>query len=79
VREFGFKFCGIDYSETGCQQALQLLANEWAKGKIVCAEFFSSPETMTGEFDVVISIGVREHFEDIEDRINSKSDQSKCI
>lgn len=77
TKEFGFKVYGIDYSETGCQQALQLLANEGVEGNIVRADFFSPPEPMMGEFDVVISIGVLEHFEDIEDSILAFSNYLK--
>jgi 2-polyprenyl-3-methyl-5-hydroxy-6-metoxy-1,4-benzoquinol methylase len=66
AKEFGFRVYGIDYSETGCQQAMQLLSNQGIKGDIVCADFFSPPESMVGEFDVVISFGVLEHFADTE-------------
>lgn len=66
AKEFGFKVCGIDYSEIGCQQAMQILSKEGVGGEIVCADFFSPPESMIEEFDVVISFGVLEHFEDTE-------------
>jgi 2-polyprenyl-3-methyl-5-hydroxy-6-metoxy-1,4-benzoquinol methylase len=66
AKEFGFRVYGIDYSKTGCQQALQLLANEGVEGKIVCADFFSPPESMIEGFDVVVSFGVLEHFENTE-------------
>lgn len=66
AKEFGFKVYGIDYSEIGCQQAMQVLSKEGVEGEIVCADFFSPPEWMIGEFDVVISFGVLEHFEDTE-------------
>jgi 2-polyprenyl-3-methyl-5-hydroxy-6-metoxy-1,4-benzoquinol methylase len=64
AKEFKFKVYGIDYSEIGCKQATQILSNEGVKGDIVCADFFSPPESMIEEFDVVISFGVLEHFED---------------
>jgi SAM-dependent methyltransferase len=64
AKEFGFEVSGIDYSELGCQQAMQILSNEGVKGEIVCADFFSPPEHMLGAFDVVVSFGVAEHFED---------------
>lgn len=64
AKEFGFKVYGIDYSEIGCQQALQILADEEVEGKIVCADFFSPRESMIEEFDVVVSFGVIEHFQD---------------
>ncbi|NER26499.1 MAG: class I SAM-dependent methyltransferase [Symploca sp. SIO1C4] len=64
AREFGFKVYGIDYSEVGCQQAKQVLFNAGVEGEIVCADFFYPPTTMLEEFDVVVSFGVAEHFED---------------
>ena len=66
AREFGFKVYGIDYSEIGCERAMQILSKERVEGNIVCADFFSPPESMIEEFDVVISFGVLEHFEDTE-------------
>jgi 2-polyprenyl-3-methyl-5-hydroxy-6-metoxy-1,4-benzoquinol methylase len=69
AKEFGFKVYGIDYSEIGCQQALELLAKEGVEGKIVCADFFSPSESMIEEFDVVVSFGVLEHFEDTQNCI----------
>jgi 2-polyprenyl-3-methyl-5-hydroxy-6-metoxy-1,4-benzoquinol methylase len=64
AKEFGFEVRGIDYSELGCRQAAQVLENEGVEGEIVCADFFSPPEFMLGDFDVVWSRGVLEHFED---------------
>jgi 2-polyprenyl-3-methyl-5-hydroxy-6-metoxy-1,4-benzoquinol methylase len=64
AKEFGFIVHGIDYSEIGCRQAAQVLENEGVVGDIVCTDFFSPPEHMLGDFDVVWSRGVLEHFED---------------
>ncbi|HVO67337.1 MAG TPA: class I SAM-dependent methyltransferase [Syntrophales bacterium] len=64
LKEFGFNVTGIDYSEIGCQQAMQILENERVNGKIVCADFFSPPGSMLEVFDVVVSFGVLEHFRD---------------
>ena len=64
AEEFGFEVYGIDYSETGCQQAMQILENERVNGEIVCADFFSPPGPMLEAFDVVVSFGVLEHFKD---------------
>lgn len=63
AKEFKFKVYGIDYSEAGCEQAIQSLANEGVAGEIVCADFFSPPQSMMGVFDVAISFGVVEHFQ----------------
>jgi 2-polyprenyl-3-methyl-5-hydroxy-6-metoxy-1,4-benzoquinol methylase len=63
-KEFGFNVTGIDYSEIGCQQAMQVLSKAEVKGEIVCADFFSAPGSMLKAFDVVVSFGVLEHFQD---------------
>jgi len=64
VKEFGFKVYGIDYSEIGCHQAMQILLNEGLRGEVIHSDFFSPPEFMIGAFDVVVSLGVVEHFQD---------------
>jgi 2-polyprenyl-3-methyl-5-hydroxy-6-metoxy-1,4-benzoquinol methylase len=63
-REFGFRVAGLDYSETGCKQARQVLSDAGVEGEIVCADFFSPPEALLARFNVVVSFGVVEHFED---------------
>lgn len=63
-KEFGFNVTGIDYSEIGCKQAMQILESARVNGKIVCADFFSPPRSMLEVFDVVVSFGVLEHFKD---------------
>jgi 2-polyprenyl-3-methyl-5-hydroxy-6-metoxy-1,4-benzoquinol methylase len=64
VKEFGFKVYGIDYSEIGCQQAREVLSSAGVEGEIVCSDYFSPPESLIENFDVVISFGVVEHYED---------------
>jgi len=64
AKEFGFEVSGLDYTEIGCDQARQILENESVEGEGVCADLFSPPPHMEGIFDVVISFGVAEHFED---------------
>lgn len=63
AKEFGFNVSGIDYSEIGCQQASEILSKEGIKGKIMCADFFNPPASMIEAFDVVVSFGVAEHFQ----------------
>jgi len=64
AKEFGFKVYGIDYSEIGCKQAREVLSNTGVEGNVICAIFFSPPENLIDAFDVVVSFGVVEHFED---------------
>ncbi|MBI1748038.1 MAG: class I SAM-dependent methyltransferase [Acidobacteria bacterium] len=63
AKEFGFKICGLDYSELGCRQEQEQLASSGVDGDIVCADFFTPPKELCGAFDVVVSFGVVEHFE----------------
>jgi 2-polyprenyl-3-methyl-5-hydroxy-6-metoxy-1,4-benzoquinol methylase len=67
AREFGFRVHGLDYSELGCNQAKEVLANEGVESNIVCADFFSPPSKLIGVFDVVVSFGVVEHFQSTSD------------
>ncbi|HWP34929.1 MAG TPA: class I SAM-dependent methyltransferase [Thermodesulfobacteriota bacterium] len=60
----GFQVTGIDYSEVGCRQAREILAATGADGTIVCADVFRPPPSLSAGFDVVVSFGVVEHYED---------------
>lgn len=64
AQEFGFTVCGLDYSEIGCAQERQILSSAGVAGEVVCSDFFSPPERLLGAFDVVVSLGVAEHFQD---------------
>ena len=63
-KEFGFSVCGLDYSPIGCQMAQKVLQVNGVEAEVVCADFFAPPEKMLCTFDVVISLGVVEHFDD---------------
>ena len=63
-KEFGFNVSGLDYSEIGCDRAGRNLNSSDVKGKVICADLFSPPSHMLGRYDVVVSFGVVEHFED---------------
>jgi SAM-dependent methyltransferase len=64
AEEYGFRVEGIDYSEKGCRLAEGTLARAGAEGRIVCGDFLSPPDEMLDRYDVVVSFGVLEHFED---------------
>lgn len=64
AKEFGFQVCGLDYSRIGCRLAEEILKREGIEGKIVCQDFFHPPTDMLQRFDVVVSFGLLEHFED---------------
>lgn len=67
AREFGFNVAGLDYSEIGCNQARAILEKEKVEGEIIQADFFSPPESMLEFYDVLVSFGVVEHFENTTD------------
>lgn len=64
AKEFGFSVCGLDYSPIGCRMAAKVLQVNGVEAEVVCADFFAPPKDMLGAFDVVVSIGVVEHFDD---------------
>ena len=61
---FGFKVSGIDYSARGCEDTKRSLANDGISSEIVCADFFAPPSWMNDRYDVIVSFGVAEHFQD---------------
>lgn len=63
-RQFGFAVTGIDYSPAGCELSRKVLAKHGVVADVVCSDFFTPPAEMLGKFDVVVSFGVVEHFED---------------
>lgn len=63
-KEFGFEVTGLDYSEIGCDKARQNLDRDGVNGEVVYADLFSPPSHMLGRYDVVVSFGVAEHFDD---------------
>ena len=60
----GMRVTGIDYAPRGCEKARAVLARDGVAGEIVQADFLDPPERLLGAFDVGISFGVAEHFED---------------
>ncbi len=55
---------GIDYSEIGCQKSRTILKHYSVPGEIYNTDLFSPPADLLKKFDLVISFGVVEHFED---------------
>jgi cyclopropane fatty-acyl-phospholipid synthase-like methyltransferase len=62
--EHGCEITGLDYSSAGCEQARQILAAAGIEGRIVEGDLFSPPADMLEAFDVVVSFGLVEHFDD---------------
>lgn len=64
AQRWRYRVEGLDYSEEGCRQAEAVLRRYGVDGKVHLADFFEPPATLPGRFDVVLSCGVVEHFED---------------
>ncbi len=62
--EYSFDVFGIDYSEKGCRESRRILREGGIEGTVECADLFRPPAYMKGMFDVVLSLGVIEHFTD---------------
>ena len=68
---FDAEVYGLDYSEVGCEKSRSLLNHYQIPGKIYCADLFSPPAELLGKFDLVVSFGVVEHFENTVDCLKS--------
>ncbi len=72
-KEFGFNVEGIDYTESGCEQARQMLQNSELHGTIMKSDMFEPPVTLLNKYDVVVSFGLVEHFSDTTETIKAIS------
>jgi 2-polyprenyl-3-methyl-5-hydroxy-6-metoxy-1,4-benzoquinol methylase len=70
-RRFGFKVEGLDYSSIGCQRARENLAKHDVPGVIHQSDMFDPPILLLGQYDVVVSFGVVEHFSDTRSAIEA--------
>lgn len=68
---FNAEVCGLDYSEVGCEKSRALWEYYKIPGSIYCSNFFSPPSDLLQKFDLVISFGVVEHFEDTNNCLKS--------
>lgn len=69
--EFGFDVAGIDYSPIGCLQATACLRQVGIEGEIFCCDALADNAGLFGVFDVVISLGLVEHFQDTGEIVKS--------
>ncbi|MGH9431951.1 MAG: class I SAM-dependent methyltransferase [Terriglobia bacterium] len=61
----GFRVTGIDYSSGGCRLLAENFRVLGASGDIVCDDFLQS-SIRSGQFDLVYSLGLIEHFDDLQ-------------
>ena len=62
-RTFGFTVSGIDYSSEGVQLSQSILDKGKIPGRIIQGDLFDPPPDFVEQFDVVVSIGLVEHFD----------------
>lgn len=67
AKRLGLSVAGIDYSPNGCEQTRIMLDREGVRGEVYCADIFAVPDDLKGKFDVVVSFGLIEHFENSND------------
>ena len=71
--ESGVAVAGLDYSPQGCALARQRLAIEGVAGIVHCGDLFTVSTDVVGEWDLVFSLGVVEHFTDLEGVVRALS------
>lgn len=64
AKRWNLEVSGLDYSPVGCERASELARDAGIDAEIVCADLFDPPPALERRFDVVISMGVIEHFDD---------------
>lgn len=62
-RAFGYDVSGIDYTVAGVCLSQAILDKAGVTGRIVQGDLFDPPPDWIGRFDVVVSFGLVEHFE----------------
>jgi 2-polyprenyl-3-methyl-5-hydroxy-6-metoxy-1,4-benzoquinol methylase len=60
----GFDCVGLDYSIPGCERARDRIRRSGVTAEVVCSDATKPPTNMVARFDVVVSFGVVEHFEE---------------
>lgn len=61
----GSQFTGLDYSAKGCELLSQRASRAKVPVEVICADLFAGVPSIDIPFDVVISFGVVEHFDDL--------------
>lgn len=62
-QRFGFELSGIDYTESGVNAAKAILSKADIPGDIRHGDLFNTPHEWVDHFDIVVSFGLIEHFE----------------
>lgn len=67
ARARNLKVSGMDYSEEGCELARRRLKAEDVDGIVYCEDLFEGDPERIGQYDLVYTLGVVEHFSNLED------------
>jgi 2-polyprenyl-3-methyl-5-hydroxy-6-metoxy-1,4-benzoquinol methylase len=67
------QFVGVDYSESGCMLLSERVSKENANVAVVHEDMFVEDSQLHSSFDIAISIGVVEHFDDLARVLSVKS------
>jgi 2-polyprenyl-3-methyl-5-hydroxy-6-metoxy-1,4-benzoquinol methylase len=63
-KRWGLRVTGLDYSPVGCDRASELLQRAGVQGEIVLGDMFDPPASLRDRFDIILTIGVVEHYKD---------------
>jgi len=66
ARLTGAQVVGLDYSPNGCELARHQLASQGIPGRVVCGDLFKATVDEIGQFDLVFSLGLVEHFDNLD-------------
>jgi len=66
ARETGATAAGLDYSQQGCELTRRHLRAEGLDGNVWCGDLFKASPEDVGQYDFVYSLGLVEHFSDLE-------------
>ena len=71
ARELGFRVAGMDYAEDGCRKAMATLQEAGVDAPVYHADLFNPPASLVGQFDVVFTYGLVEHFVDTQSALSA--------
>lgn len=66
------RFVGVDYTESGCRLLSERAHREGANIEVIHEDMFVESSQLHGTFDIAISFGVVEHFDDLGHVLASK-------
>ena len=71
AKTYSVRIAGMDYSPEGCRLARESLEAEDIDGEVYCCDLFDEDSANIGQFDFVFSLGVVEHFDNLEHVLGS--------